>query len=124
MYIKSEKEKNSGIVTGNDVIVHPSAVVEEGAVLGPSVFIGADCKIAAGTKISNSTILPGTKVHANSYIDGSIIGWKNTIGKWVRITGLTCTAEDVQIKDCTMLDGVKILPHKGVNGEHKNSIIM
>lgn len=124
MYIKSEKEKNSGVVTGNDVIIHPSAVVEEGAELGPAVVIGADCRIAAGAKISNSTILAGTKVHAHSYIDGSIIGWKNTIGKWVRITGLTCTAEDVQIKDCSSLDSVKILPHKGVAGDHKNSIIM
>ena len=95
MYIHCEKEKKSGLVTGNDVIVHKSAVVAEGAVLGPNVVIGADCKIAAGTKISNSTILAGTEVKAHSYIDGSIIGWKNTIGEWVRITGLTCTAEDV-----------------------------
>lgn len=94
MYIRSEKEKNSGLVTGNDTIVHPSAVVEEGAELSNCV-IGADCKIFAGAKISNSTILAGTKVHSHSYIDGSIIGWKNTIGKWVRITNLTCTAEDV-----------------------------
>jgi mannose-1-phosphate guanylyltransferase len=95
MYIHCEKEKKSGLVTGNDVIIHKSAVVAEGAVLGPNVVIGADCKIAAGTKISNSTILAGTEVKAHSYIDGSIIGWKNTIGEWVRITGLTCTAEDV-----------------------------
>jgi NDP-sugar pyrophosphorylase family protein len=77
------------------VIIHPSAKVEEGAELGPSVVIGANCHIAAGVKISNSTILAGTKVKANTYIDGSIIGWKNTIGSWVRITALTCTAEDV-----------------------------
>lgn len=95
MYIQSEKEKKSGLVQDNDVIVHPSAKVEEGALLGPSVVIGANCHIAAGVKISNSTILSGTKVKANTYIDGSIIGWKNTIGSWVRITGLSCTAEDV-----------------------------
>lgn len=124
MYIKSEKEKNSGKVTGNDVIVHETAVIEEGAVIGPNVVIGADCKIAAGSKISNSTILAGTKVHSHSYIDGSIIGWKNTVGQWVRITGLTCTAEDVQVANCTSLDSVKVLPHKGINGSHKDSIIM
>ena len=124
MYIRSEKEKGSGLVTGNDVIVHSSAVIEEGAVIGPNVVIGADCRIAAGTKISNSTILAGTVVKAHSYIDGSIIGWKNTIGEWVRITGLSCTAEDVQVQNLTLLDATKILPHKGVNGEHKNEIIM
>lgn len=58
-------------------------------------MIGAGCTIEAGVKISNSTILAGTKVKAHTYIDGSIIGWNNTIGSWVRITGLTCTAEDV-----------------------------
>lgn len=77
------------------MIIHESAVVDSGAQLGPNVVIGAGCKIAAGVKISNSTILAGTIVNANSYIDGSIIGWKNTVGSWVRITNLTCTAEDV-----------------------------
>ena len=124
MYIRSEKEKGSGLVTGNDVIIHSSAVVEVGAVLGPNVVIGANCKIAAGTKISNSTILAGTVVKGHSYIDGSIIGWKNTVGEWCRITGLTCTAEDVQVANLSLLDSAKILPHKGVSGEHKNVIIM
>ena len=91
------------MVSGNDVIVHPSAQVHPEAELGPSVVIGAGCKIGAGVKISNSTILAGTEVKEHSYIDGSIIGWKNTVGKWVRITGLTCTAEDVQIGNCSSL---------------------
>lgn len=121
MFIRSEKEKGR---IGTDVIIHASAVVEEGAVLGPNVVIGAGCKIAAGAKISNSTILAGTTVNAHSYIDGSIIGWKNTVGSWVRITNLTCTAEDVQIANLTLLSNVKALPHKGISGEHKDSIIM
>lgn len=121
MFIRSEKEKGR---IGTDVIIHASAVVEEGAVLGPNVVIGAGCKIAAGAKISNSTILAGTTVNAHSYIDGSIIGWKNTVGSWVRITNLTCTAEDVQIANLTLLSNVKVLPHKGISGEHKDSIIM
>jgi mannose-1-phosphate guanylyltransferase len=128
MFIRSEKEKLSSSITNNkyltDVIVHPTAVVEEGATLGPNVVIGANCRIASGSKISNSTILAGTTVNSHTYIDGSIIGWKNTIGSWVRITNLTCTAEDVQIANLTLLSGVKILPHKGVSGEHKDLIIM
>lgn len=111
-------------MSGNDCIIHPSATVEDGAELGPAVVIGPNCHIAAGVKISNSTIFAGTKVHSHSYIDGSIIGWKNTVGKWARVTGLTCTGEDVQIQNCACLSGVKILPHKGVGGEHKDSIIM
>ncbi len=106
------------------MIVHETAVVEAGAVIGPNVVIGARCHIASGTRIVDSTILADTKVHSNSYLQGSIIGWKNTIGQWVRITDLTCTAEDVQIANLTCLKTVKVLPHKGVSGEHKDSIIM
>ena len=106
------------------VIVHPTAKVDKTAVLGHNVCIGPGCEIAEGVKIENSTILGFTKVHAHTLIRGSIIGWHNTIGSWVRITSLTCTAEDVQIKPETLLDCVKILPHKGVEGEHRNEIIM
>ena len=60
----------------------------------------------------------------NSLIKGSIIGWRNTIGQWARITNMSCTAEDVQVKPETLLDCVKILPHKGVDGEHRDEIIM
>lgn len=55
MFIRSEKEKGSASISStknfNDVIIHPSAVVEEGAILGPNVVVGANCKIASGTKI-------------------------------------------------------------------------
>lgn len=54
----------------------------------------------------------------HSFVDGSIIGWKSTIGKWCRVTGLSVIAEDVQIKDTAYLNGTKILPHKGVGGDH------
>ena len=77
------------------MIVHPSAVVDPSAQIGPNVVIGADCKVEAGVKIYNSTILSGTHIKAFTMVAGSIIGWKNTIGSWVRITNLTCTAEDV-----------------------------
>jgi mannose-1-phosphate guanylyltransferase len=123
MYIMSQKEKSSAKVT-NDCIIHESAQVDASAVIGPNVVVGANCKIEAGVKIQNSTILAGTHVKAHTFIDGSIIGWKNTIGSWVRITGLTCTAEDVQVANMSCLNGTKILPHKGVSGEHKDNIIM
>lgn len=80
LFIQSEKEKKSGKVSGNDVIVHETAVIEEGAIIGPNVVIGARCHIASGTRIVDSTILADTKVKSNSYLEGSIIGWKNTIG--------------------------------------------
>lgn len=59
-----------------------------------------------------------------SLISDSIVGWSNTIGSWVRMTGVTCTGEDVQIKDESSLNAVKICPHKAVTGVHENTILM
>lgn len=88
------------------------------------MVIGAKCKIGAGVRISNSTIFWGTVVKPHTLIQGSIIGWQNTIGSWVRITQLACTAEDVQVADESCLTGTKILPHKGVSGVHGDIVLM
>ena len=40
------------------VLIHPSAKVDPTAVLGPDVVVGKACIIGAGSRISNSTILP------------------------------------------------------------------
>lgn len=106
------------------MIVHESAEVDPSAQLGPNVVVGAGCKIGPGVRIRNSTIFDQTTVKGFSLISDSIIGWKNTVGSWVRITDVSCTGEDVQIKDETSLTATKILPHKGVTGVHNKAIIM
>jgi len=63
-------------------------------------------------------MMAGSAIKAHSFMDGSILGWKSTIGSWARVTSLTVIAEDVQIKDETYLNGTKILPHKSINGSH------
>lgn len=110
--------------SGHNVIIHPSAKVDASAQLGPNVVVGSNCIIQAGVKILNSTILSGTVVKSHTLIEGSIIGWKNTVGSWVRLTGLTCTAEDVQIQDLSYLNTVSVLPHKGVTGVHEKVVLM
>lgn len=59
-------------------------------------------------------------------IQGSIIGWSNTIGKWTRVVNLTVTGEDVQLKDETFLNGTMVLPHKPLAVSYPNpgSIVM
>lgn len=59
------------------------------------MVIGPNCSIGPGSKIYNSTILANTKLHGYTLIEGSIVGWHNTIGRWVRINGLSVIAEDV-----------------------------
>lgn len=106
------------------VIIHESAQIDETAQLGPNVVIGAGCKIGAGVRIKDSAVLDNSEVKAYTYINHCIIGLKNTIGSWVRMTELTCTSEDVQVKDESSLTNVKILPHKPVTGVHANEILM
>lgn len=77
--------------------------------------------VGPGTKIYNATIMSGTKIQGYSVIQGSIIGWNNTIGQWSRIDGLTVTGEDVQLKEETYLNGTIICPHKGVAGSYPNA---
>lgn len=112
-------------IKGN-VMIAASATIDPTAVIGPDVVIGENCKVGAGSKITGSTLMAGASVSDYSLVTGSIIGWKSSIGKWCRVTGLSVIAEDVQIKDDTYLNGTKILPHKGVNGVHptEGTIIM
>ena len=65
--------------------------------------------------------MAGTKINAGSRIQGSIIGWKNKIGKWVRIDGLTVTAEDVEVKDEIYLNAIMVLPHKPLTQNYPNA---
>jgi mannose-1-phosphate guanylyltransferase len=115
-----ERLSSGDTITG-DVLVDPSSKVDPTACLGPNVVIGANCVIGPGCKIYNTTIMEGTKVHGYDLIEGSIIGWQNTIGKWVRIQGLTVTAEDVQFKDELLINGALVAPHKGIATSYPNS---
>jgi len=110
------------LATGNNikgnVILHESATIDPTSVIGPNVVIGANVKVGPGCKVSNSTMLAGSSIAAYSSMDGSILGWKSSVGKWCRVTSLCVIAEDVQLKDETYCNGTKILPHKGINGSH------
>lgn len=94
--------------------MHPNAKVDPAAEIGPNVFISDGCTVGKGARISNSSILAGTVIKDYAYIEGSIIGWKNVVGRWVRIQGMTVTGEDVVIKDELFINGVFVLPHKSL----------
>jgi len=103
------------------VWIHPSAEVDPSSKIGPNVVIGEGVRIGPGCKIYQSTILAGTRIAGFTLIEGSIIGWKNKIGQWVRINGLTVTGEDVEVKDETYLNGTIVLPHKAIATNYPNS---
>lgn len=113
------------LATGENIIgnvwVHPTSKVDPTAVLGPNVMIGENCSVGPGARIFDSCVLSNTEVVGFSYIQGSIVGWRNKIGKWVRIQGVSVTAEDVQVKDEVFLNQTMVLPHKGVASSFPNS---
>ena len=96
LYLKDNQDKlaSGENIKGNNII-HETAQVDPSALIGPNVVIGPGCKVGPGTKVSNSTLLEGSSIAAYSFVDGSIIGWKSSVGKWCRVTGLTVIAEDV-----------------------------
>ena len=113
----SKLANNEGVI-GN-VLIDSRATIEPGCLIGPNVCIGPGCKISSGSRISNSVLLDGTEVGAHSLINGSIIGWRNTLGRWVRVEGLSVLGEDVQVKDEVCLNSTIVLPHK----EMKESVL-
>jgi len=73
----------------NDSVIHPTAVVEFGAEIGPNAVIGAGCKISAGAKILDSCVMENCIIEKGCLIRHSIIGPKNVIKSYSRLEKTT-----------------------------------
>ena len=80
--------QNHPIYEKNQVYIHPTAEISDSAKIGPNVSIGAYCKVGPGVRITESIILPNSKIGKNSCVVNSIIGWNNNIGDWAHIEGI------------------------------------
>jgi len=78
------------------------------------VTIGPNCLIEDGVRLKNSVLLEGVNVGANTWINQSIIGWKSSVGKWVRIQNISVLGQDVGVRDELYINGGNILPHKSI----------
>jgi len=123
LYLASERakpeiykndEKHNYTVLGN-VIIDPSAQIGEGCVIGPDVSIAAGCVIGTGVRLSRTCVMPGVKIGKSSWINSTIIGWDCSVGKWVRMEGVTVLGEDVHVNDELYINGGKVLPHKSIS---------
>lgn len=120
LYLASLRQKDSKLlyegpgVVGN-VLVDPSARIGEGCRIGPDVTIGPDVVIEDGTCIKRSAILSSARVRQHANLDGCIVGWRSTVGRWVRVDQTSVLGEDVVINDELYVNGVQILPHKCVS---------
>eukprot|EP00096_Caligus_rogercresseyi_P009794 TRINITY_DN3398_c0_g1_i3.p1 TRINITY_DN3398_c0_g1~~TRINITY_DN3398_c0_g1_i3.p1 ORF type:complete len:327 (+),score=81.09 TRINITY_DN3398_c0_g1_i3:169-1149(+) len=66
------------------VLIDPSAKIGSDCIIGPDVVIGPHVVIEDGVRIRRSTLLKGSKIRSHSWLECCIIGWKCTVGKWVR----------------------------------------
>lgn len=119
LYLDSMKKKSPEmLMTGpnilGNVLVHESAKIGEGCLIGPDVAIGPGCVIESGVRLSRCTVMRGARVKKHSCIASSIIGWHSTVGQWARIENMTILGEDVHIRDEIYSNGGVVLPHKEI----------
>jgi mannose-1-phosphate guanylyltransferase len=95
---------------GGTVLVGSDSHIGSGSVIGPNVVIGNNCVIGKGVRISNSTLLDGTRVSDYAHVNESILGWNNKVGRWAKLE--TVTGEDVVFADEVLITGAIVLPHK------------
>lgn len=82
--------------------------------IGPYVAIGPNVVIEDGVRLRRTTVLSGVLIQRNSWIDSSIVGWDSTIGKWVRMEGVSVLGRDVAVGDELYVNGALILDHKAI----------
>jgi len=120
MYLGAQEECNpSSLATGDGIVgpvfVDPSAKIGKGCKIGPNVCIGPNCVIGDGVRLKEAAVLEGVRIGDNTWVDRSILGWKSSIGRWVRIQNVTVLGQDVAVNDELFLNGAQILPHKSIS---------
>jgi len=104
----------SGSNIKGPVLIDPSAKIGEGCLIGPYVTIGPNAVIEDGVRLRRTTVLSGVLIQQNSWIDSSILGWDSTVGKWVRMEGVSVLGRDVSVGDELYVNGALILDHKAI----------
>nr|AEE61732.1 unknown [Dendroctonus ponderosae] len=100
-------------VVGN-VLVDPTAKIGKSCQIGPNVTIGPGVTIKDGVCIKRTTVLRDATIHSSTWLESCIIGWRCSVGRWVRMEGITVLGEDVIVKDETYINGGQVLPHKNI----------
>ena len=107
-------ELASGECIVGNVVIDPSVQLGKGCRIGPNVVLGPNVCVEDGACISRSTVLEGACIKSHAWIQSSIIGWKSSVGRWVRMENVSVLGEDVQIQDELYINGARILPHKSI----------
>lgn len=119
-YLTTQQQRDASVLTTGPgivgpVVIHPTAKIGEDCVIGPFVSIGANVVVEAGARLKRCALFDGVRVQRNAWIDNSIVGWDSTVGRWVRMEGVSVLGRDVQIADELYINGAMILDHKGIS---------
>ncbi|KAJ6635597.1 Mannose-1-phosphate guanyltransferase beta [Pseudolycoriella hygida] len=119
LYMTSLRQKNSSLLSSEtgivgNVLVDPTAKIGNDCRIGPNVTIGPNVVIEDGVCIKRSTLLEGAIIKSHAWLDSCIVGWRSTVGQWVRMEGTTVLGEDVIVKDEIYINGGQVLPHKSI----------
>jgi len=148
----SEPSQTGPTIIG-DVIIHPSAKVDQSAVLGPNVTVSEDAIIGPGVRIRESIILEGATIYDHCCILYAIIGWGAIVGSYCRVEGtpvdpdpnkpfakidcktlfneegqlnpsITILGSNVVVPQEVIIFNTIVLPHKALSNSYKNQIIL
>ncbi|MCO5606518.1 hypothetical protein L7F22_060706 [Adiantum nelumboides] len=101
--------------------------------VGPNVSISANVRVGPGVRLTGCILLDGVEVKENAVIMHSIVGWKSSIGRWARVQGIgnyaaklgiTILGEDVSVEDEVVVTSCIVLPHKTLNMNVQEEIIL
>lgn len=113
--VSADEAKAKGFTVNGCVMVHPTAQIDAGAVLGPDVTVGAGCHIGASARLIQCAVFDNSKVGQGTYICKSIIGWNNHIGAWCRLEHGCVFGDDVTVRPELYVNGCRVLPNKSVS---------
>ncbi|OON18885.1 bacterial transferase hexapeptide repeat protein, partial [Opisthorchis viverrini] len=101
--------------TTHPLFQDPTAKIGKDCRIGPNVTIGAHVIIEDGVRISNSAIFSRSVIRSHAWLNNCIVGWRSTVGRWVRIENMTVLGENVRVKDEIFLNGALVLPHNAIS---------
>ena len=141
------KTENQGPEIVGDVVIHPTAIVDSSAKIGPNVSIAAGCRIGKGCRVRDAIILDRAHIHDFACVLNSVVGWDADIGAWARIQGddkrqdnndttldsgfksaqeitVTILGNQVQVTPEVIIRNCVVLPNKELKQSHHHEILM
>ncbi|KAL1920502.1 uncharacterized protein VTP21DRAFT_879 [Calcarisporiella thermophila] len=114
---------SSPALVGN-VLIDPTAVIGKNCKIGPNVVIGPGCVIGDGVRLQRCVLMRGVRVKDFAWVKSSIVGWNSTVGRWVRLEGVSVLGDDVAVQDEVYINGGYILPHKSISANITEPMII